>query len=254
VPTCKLILHSHELPDCRCYRRIFATEFETHVTYNEAQFLGSLREASADAAVLCFCSAREADVPVLLHLAALAGPVPVMACCKNYDPGFVHLAAAGGVTNFLLCDMQEDKIRKFVLRAIRESGLQGFLASYGFPRFGSSPHSARLTHEIVHAFPHRLTVKELSQRLGMTTRRLQSVCRQTFGRSYTHLMRLISIHQALTLMRNTSLDNVEIALQLDYGDESSLARIFRKELGYSPSEARKRLVHLTPEELLKNRA
>lgn len=253
MPASKLILYSQELPDCPCYQNLFAREFETHVTRREAEFRDRLREQAADAVVLCFCSAKEADSPVLLRLAALAGPIPVLACFKTYNPDFVHRAAEGGMTNFLLCDMPKDQIEKFVQRAIRENALQGFLGSYRFPRLEYSPHSTRLIHEIVRSFPQRLTVRELSRRLGITTRRVQSVCRKTFGRSFTHLMRLIWVYHALTLMRNTRFDNVEIALELNYGDESSLARIFRKELGYGPTEARRRLARGTPEELLRNR-
>ncbi len=63
-------------------------------------------------------------------------------------------------------------------------------------------------------------------------------------------MRRIWVYQALNLMQNTNLDNTEISLQLNYSDENSLARIFRKELGFTPSEARQRLTKQTPEELL----
>ena len=53
-------------------------------------------------------------------------------------------------------------------------------------------------------------------------------------------------------MKSTNLDNTAIALQLDYSDGSSLARIFRKEIGYSPNEARKLLAtaNSNPQELL----
>lgn len=52
------------------------------------------------------------------------------------------------------------------------------------------------------------------------------------------------------MMQYSSLDNQEIAMQLNYTEESSMARDFRKDLGYSPAEARLRLTHVTPEELL----
>ncbi len=52
------------------------------------------------------------------------------------------------------------------------------------------------------------------------------------------------------MMQHTNLDNTEIALQLNYSEESNLARDFRSELGYSPTEARRRLIQHTPEELL----
>jgi AraC-like DNA-binding protein len=51
-------------------------------------------------------------------------------------------------------------------------------------------------------------------------------------------------------MKYTSLDNTEIALHLNYSEESSLARDFRKEFGFSPNEARQLLAKQTPRELL----
>lgn len=247
----KLIFYSQELSSCPCYNKIFGIGFETYATKTEPEFQQRVRDAEADAAVVCFCSAQERYVEILSRLHTLAGPLPVLACCKSFNPGFIHLAAKRGVTHFLLCDMEVRKIREFVFWVFRGSGLRGFLESYSRTGVGSSPHVAKLIPEIVHVFPHRSSVQDLSQRLGITARRLQAVCQEAFGRSFTQLMRLIRIHQALTLMRNTSLDNTEIALELNYSEGGSLSRIFRKELGYSPSEARRRLSRRTPEELLR---
>ncbi len=51
------------------------------------------------------------------------------------------------------------------------------------------------------------------------------------------------------MMKHTNLDNTEIALQLNYSEETSMARDFRKEIGLSPTEARKRLTSQSPVEL-----
>jgi len=52
------------------------------------------------------------------------------------------------------------------------------------------------------------------------------------------------------MMQHTNLNNIDIAMQLYYSEESSMAREFRKELGYSPNTARKLLTKQAPEELL----
>jgi len=52
------------------------------------------------------------------------------------------------------------------------------------------------------------------------------------------------------MMQHTTLDNMEIALQLDYSEESNMAREFRKELGCCPNDARRRLIEQSPEEIL----
>ncbi len=247
----RLILYSHERASCPHLRSLFEQEFETDVVETDVEFSGRLRQWPTDAAVLCFCSARDISVDALLRLVALAGPIPVLACCRAYNPGFIHLAASRGVSNFLLCEMGAPAIRRFVVQTIRVGGLRAFLDSQCPAGVRFSPHVAKLVDEIVRAFPRRLTTDDASQRLGIKARRLQTLCREAFGRSFTHLLRLIWIRQALTTMQNTSLDNTEIALRLGYEDESSLARIFRKELGLSPSEARRRLTGRTPDELLR---
>jgi AraC-like DNA-binding protein len=249
----RLILYSHELPGCPQLRSLFGREFETDVVETAGELSARLRRERTDAVVLCCCSARDGSVDALLRVAALAGPVPTLACCRSYNPTFIQLAASRGATHFLLCEMDGKAIREFVFRTIRVGGLRGFLGSQCPDGLHLSPYVAKLIDVIVRSFPHRPTTVEASGRLGVKARRLQTLCREAFGRSFTHLLRLIWVHQALITMRNTRLDNTEIALRLGYEDESSLARIFRKELGYSPSEARRRLAGQTPDELLRDR-
>ncbi len=128
--------------------------------------------------------------------------------------------------------------------------LKEFLASSHAGSFAVSPHMRKMIDEIIHAFPHRLHESEMARRLGISRSWIQKLCRQAFGLTFTRLIRRIWVHQALRLMQHTNLDNVEIAEQLNYSEESSLARDFRKELGYSPTEARKRLAEQSPEALL----
>jgi AraC-like DNA-binding protein len=250
MPKPKLVLYSKELSNCSCYSRIFNHEFEMVTTETEKEFLKKSRNINANVAVLCFCFAKEQNVEELLRLEAITGPLPVLACSKFYNPNFIRLAAQRGIDNFLLCNMDVRRIRQLIFTALRGKGLRRFLESCCPGDITSSPYIGKMINEIVQEFPHRLTIKTLSQRLGITSRRLQMVCQQAFGKSFTQVMRRILVYQGLNMMKNTNLDNYEIAFQLNYSDESSLARIFRKELGYNPTVARKHLVTRSPEELL----
>lgn len=91
----------------------------------------------------------------------------------------------------------------------------------------------------------------MAAQLGISVRTLQKHCRDAFGKTYTRLLRRIWIYQALRLMQQTKFDNTEIALHLNYTEETNLARDFHKELGYNPSEARRLLLRYSPEELLR---
>lgn len=245
-----LFVFGKELSSCSCYRRIFNHEFEIVATDTHEEFLRRIGYNKTDVSVLCYCSAEEKDIEEISSLKALTGPIPVVICSKAYNPNFIRLATQQGIEHFLLCDMEEIEIRKLLLKAIRGNGLRSFIEFCCPGSLAASPYVPKMIDEIVHAFPHRLTTRELSGRLGITSRRLQMICRETFGKTFTHLIRRILVYQALNMMQNTNFDNTEIALQLNYSDENSLARIFRKELGYNPTEARKRLIKHSPEELL----
>lgn len=246
----KLILYSPALACCTCYEQIFNEDFDTFATDIAEEFVKRIHQEEPDAAVVCFCSTREADAGELLQLDALAGPLPVLTCSKALTLEFVSAAAQQGANRFLRCEWKQERIEATILEAIQRGGVKEFLEA-GYPgSLGSSPHVRKMVDEIVHAFPHRMNQDQIAERLGISLRWLQKLCREAFGITYSHLMRCIWLHQALRMMKYTSLDNIEIAMQLGYSEESSLARDFHKELGYSPTEARRRLTHHTPQQLL----
>lgn len=246
----KIILYSKELPDCpHCYK-IFNIEYETWIADTEEKFFTKLQNVPADAAIMCFCSAREEDVENVLRLDALTGPVPVLTCSKILNPEFIRKAAQRGAARFLTCDMVVEKIRDIINDAIRDNGLKEYVEERWPGSLDSSPYIRKLLDEIIHIFPHRMKVEEFAKRLGIDRGWLYKLCKEAFGIPFTALLRSIWVHQALCMMQHTNLANMEIALQLDYSEESCMAREFRKELGCSPNEARKRLTEQIPEEFL----
>jgi AraC-like DNA-binding protein len=245
----KLILFSPELPNCSGHDTIFR-EYETLIGRTEEEFLDYLHDDPADAAVICFCSAREEDVEKVLLLEALTGPMPVLTCSKILNPEFIRKAARRGASRFITCDMAADKIRDIIHDAIGSQGLAEYLESRWPESLDTSPYIVKLIDEIVRFFPHRMKVEEYAERLGIDRGWLYKLCEEAFGVPLTALLRIIWLHQALRMMQHTTLDNMEIALQLDYSEESSMAREFRKELECNPNEARKRLAEQSPEELL----
>jgi AraC-like DNA-binding protein len=246
----KLILYSLELKNCPYYSRIFNSEYEIVTAKTEEEFYKSIRRSPIDAAIICFCSAEEKDVENLLHLDALTGPVPVLTCSQILNPEFVRKATQKGIERFLVCDMQTDKIREIINDTIRNTGLKEYFNSRWPDCLDLSPHISKLIDEIIYVFPHRMQIKELSARIGIDRGWLHKLCKETFEEPATALMRRIWVHQALRMMLHTNLNNIDIAMQLNYSEESSMAREFRKVLGYSPNTARKLLTKQTPEELL----
>lgn len=246
----KLILYLKEQPDCPCCDRIFNTEYETSMAYSEEEFFANMHNVPADAAVVCFCSAREEDIENVLRLDALTGPLPVLTCSRTLNPDFIRKAAQRGAARFLMCNMGAEKIHDIIHDAIRDEGLHEYLTSRWPDSLASSPYIRKLIDTIIQVFPHRMQVHEFAERLGIDRGWLHKLCKQAFGKPPTALQRHVWVHQALRMMQHTNLDNTDIAFQLCYSEESSMARDFHKELGYGPTEARQRLTQQTPEELL----
>jgi AraC-like DNA-binding protein len=245
----QIVLFSQELRRCHCYHGIFHAEFEVHSIDTEEALVKKAQNGDADAVVICFCSATESEADYLLSPVPHANHLPVLTCTKTLDSNFIRLAAQRGADRFLLCTMEAEKIRALVFEAIQGGGVREFLQSYCQDTV--SPHVRKMIEAIIHAFPHRLHENDIAQRLGISRSWVQKLCRQAFGFTFTRLLRWLWVYQALRLMQRTTFDNLEIALQLHYSEESSLARDFRKELGYNPTEARKRLVEQSPEALLR---
>lgn len=244
----QIVLFSQDLSRCHCYHGIFRAEFEVYSIDTEETFVQKTKDGTTDAVVICFCSATKPVANHLLPLIFQANHLSVLTCTKTLDSDFIRLAVQHGAERFLLCTMEAEKIRALVLEAIQGGGLREFLQSCC--RGPVSRHVRKMIDETIHAFPHRLHESEMARRLGISRSWVQKLCRQAFGLTFTRLMRRIWVHQALRLMQRTNLDNVEIAEQLNYSEESSLARDFRKELGCNPTEARKRLAEQSPEALL----
>ena len=246
----KLILYSRAIPRCKCYQKIFNHQFSTVITESEDKFLGQVHTITADAAIVCFCSAQERDAEEFLRLESFTGPLPLLSCSEKLNPDFISRMTQRGFQHFLSCRMDVDTIRDIIYETIKHRGLKEFLEIRCTGSVATSPHVQKVVEEIIHAFPNRPREGEIAEKLGFSQRWLQKLCGKAFGVSFRRLMRVIWIHQALRMMQHTNLDNTEIALQLNYSEESSMARDFRKELGYSPSEARQQLTIRSPEELL----
>ncbi len=247
-----LVVYSQEFPYCPYFQDTFDTVFKVEPAYTQKQFLSQIRNHHPDAAVVCFCSACKENVEELLQLDATTGPLPFLSCSKKLTLDFVTTAANSGVNRFLCCQWSKKKIIPIVLEAIRLGGMKEFLAVYYPNSLSPSRYVGKIVNEIIHTFPRRLPESHVAEKLGISPRWLRTICRQAFGRTFTQLMRQIRVLQALRLMKHTTLDNLDVALQLNYSEESNMARDFRKELGYNPCEARKRLCECTPNELLRS--
>jgi len=246
----KIILYSKTIQSCPCYKRIFSSKYETDVTEHKTELLEKLRSRRVDAAVLCFCSASKEEVESFLSRGDIAGPLPVLACTRELNPEFVNSAAGRGVNAFLECTMAPEKVHRLIDTVIQRDSIKEFFNKSMLTGITPHPELLKIIDGITHIFPHRITAEELAEKADMSRKWFSNEFFRTFGITYSAGMRRLRVYQALRMMDSTGLDNMEIAIQLIYSEESGLARDFRDVIGCSPDEARKRLEMETPEEIL----
>lgn len=246
----RILLFCSEQKKCIYHNFIFNKDYEIVTTNNEEKFLYYLKKLPVDAAIICSYSANVQDVEKLLSLDVLTGPIPVLICSKDLNPEFIQKATQRGISRFLVSDMDIQKVKDIIIDTIRNHGLKEFLNDNFLNGIDLSPYISKLIDEIVYNFPHRLNVTEYANRLEIDRGWLYKLCKQTYNKSPTSLLRTIWVHQALRMMQHSNLDNLDISLQLNYTEQSSMARDFHKELGCSPSEARVMLIKHSPEHLL----
>lgn len=245
----RILLYVHESVNCTRLRRVFNHHFDLEVVYSRDQFLSKANNNSIDLGVLCYCYANEQDLYEVVGLKNKTSHIPVLVSTKFPNPEFIAKGARLGLEHFLLCEMPVDRIKSSIEMCIETHGMLLFVNNLVLQK-AQSPYTSKIVRAIHHALPGHPDVSELAELLDISQRWLQVLIRRIFGLTYTKLIRKITIYQALNLMKNTNLDNTEIALKLRYSEENSLYRIFNKELGISPSSARKQLIHKNPEELL----
>jgi len=249
----KLIIYSQQISECPFFvpPSGIKTDFITEVVGTSEELLNKIKTFNADAVLVCFCQAEEKDAVELLRLDVLTNLVPLIACSRTDSSDFVCAASKNGADYFINCSEEKEKIVSTINKIIQHGGIKKFFEYFYQDSFTLSSYTNKIIKIILNTFPNRLHENEFARQLGVTPRWIRKLCNQAFKIKFSKLMRRIWVYQALRLVKLTNFDNGEIALLLNYSEEGSMVRDFRKELGYSPTKARELLMNYNPEDMLK---
>ena len=82
--------------------------------------------------------------------------------------------------------------------------------------------------------------KQYATLLNVTPNYLNAVCQKAKGKSAGDLIRIRILNESKRLLLNTNLSASDIATKLSFKDNSYFSRFFKKEIGISPDEFRKK--------------
>jgi AraC-like DNA-binding protein len=211
-----------------------------------------LKESTLDAAVICLNSGSKREIIEFREIEIFAGFLPLLVCTYKLNHDFFLKAAEIGIYRLLSPEMETEKIILLINDAINQNDLNKFIERKFPGCFEKTPYANKVIKIIIRYFPQKLSRKEISKKLNISSDWLHEKCKEAFNISYTKLVRTIRVYYATRLIYRTNLDNSEIALSLNYTEESSLARDFRKVLNLSPTEIRKKLFNTAPQRLFDN--
>ena len=122
-----------------------------------------------------------------------------------------------------------------------EYGIKEFII-HEYPGYSKASSNIRTMIDLISRyFPYKLSEREMSFRLNITVRWLQSECRKTFGITYSSLIRIIKVNTGLSLITNNKISYRQAAVMLNYSSTGNMTRDFKKVFGLTPTEVKQYL-------------
>jgi AraC family transcriptional regulator len=117
----------------------------------------------------------------------------------------------------------------------------GALRSRKRLRTGAPPHWVLSAHDLLRAsFLERIELRTIAAALGVTPMELSREYHRHFGESPGETMRALRIHWAADRLTHTHEPLARIAHQAGFTDQSHFCRVFKRLLGETPGEYRKK--------------
>ncbi|MBN8495036.1 MAG: AraC family transcriptional regulator [Burkholderiales bacterium] len=124
--------------------------------------------------------------------------------------------------------------------ALREVAAQRGPAQAGWSHAVADPAVRRVLTLMHEDCAHPWTLDELAQRAGLSRTALAERFRQAMGDTPLNHLRLLRMQRAMKLLADTALHLEAVASAVGYQDAFSFSKVFKRTLGESPKEFRRR--------------
>lgn len=195
-------------------------------------------EVPIDAVLIHFQILSQRQIIWIEKLNGLASRLPTIIFSDEWEPDAVRHCGKLGIHTVLDCAEGYEKKLAAISSAARFGGFRQLLADAEKPLISLSPRMRRVFELILGSFPNVQSICELSASIRTHRRCLEREFRKTFGLSYVQFIRVLCMYESWRLMQYTDLDNSEIALSLQYREETHFARDCRKVFGLNPTQMR----------------
>ncbi|MGF1909457.1 4-hydroxyphenylacetate catabolism regulatory protein HpaA [Vibrio kasasachensis] len=175
------------------------------------------RNDVASTALQPFCTQLDKGSPLISQLEMLVS--------EQHNPQFMSDVASQALLQLALIEVLRHANTQPVTAAFRNNDV------HVFNRF----------NQLIEAhYKQHLTLPEYAKTLGLTTARLNDICRRISGLSSKRLVAERVMQETRRLLLLTSMPVSKVAYELGYHDPAYFARFFKKQTGETASEFRER--------------
>jgi AraC-like DNA-binding protein len=214
-------------------------EYELVRATSPESLQGLAAQNSIDAVLIHHRIFSYLQIDLLEKLNGFAARLPTIILADHWDLDAVKHCGKLGIHTVLDCSEKFRKKSAAISSAACRSGFRHLLAEAGKPTMAWSPRMKRAYELIGESFPNAQSVCELSAALHIHRRSFEKEFRETFGLTYVQFVRVMCMYESWHLMQYTDLDNSDIALSLQYREETHFARDCRKVFDLNPTQLRK---------------
>lgn len=176
----------------------------------------------------------------LLHKIKAFNSAIVVVILSAYDTfNYSRDAFLNGAMDYLLKPVEKDELKR-ILFSIAE------IVDRQTPGGGPMPHIASIDkvvasikEEIRNDLKTRWGLKEFAKKYFVSESYLSREFRRRTNQTITQFIQQTRMQRACELLSTTALSVYEIATQLGYDDYNHFSKLFRREIGLSPTEYRK---------------
>jgi AraC-like DNA-binding protein len=135
-----------------------------------------------------------------------------------------------------------DEPDRTIVRNIVDNWLRDVARQLAAPaeRASIPPEFAGLKTFLESHYPHRLTLAELADRVGLSVPHFCARFKQLFGVPPIAYLLHLRLHMAASLLRDTTLSVTEVSRRIGYRDVYYFSRHFKRQFGISPKHLRPR--------------
>lgn len=171
------------------------------------------------------------------------GILPVTIILSGYDEfDYAQKALRFGASDYLLKPMRSSDMLKYLLELVDQHfGKQEMEEEDDSKNI--APAVAKATAYIKEHYSENLTLQLVAEQTGITGGYLSTLFSQCLDRGFVEYLNEVRIEHAGIYLQQNYLKTYEIAYKVGFNDEKYFSKVFKKIMGLSPAEYRKK--HLT---------